>query len=83
MVEATPGAKEEVLREVYGLTTREAEVLLWIAKGAGAVRASGKGYARVAIAGMGHSTYRLAAPVCRLPRLFPRFAGRNAAYAAI
>ncbi|HEX3972000.1 MAG TPA: response regulator [Stellaceae bacterium] len=33
LVETSPGAKEEVLREAYGLTTREAEVLIWIAAG--------------------------------------------------
>jgi DNA-binding NarL/FixJ family response regulator len=33
LTETSPGAKEQVLRETYGLTTREAEVLIWIAAG--------------------------------------------------
>jgi DNA-binding NarL/FixJ family response regulator len=33
MSKTSPGAKEEVLRGAYGLTIREAEVLLWIAAG--------------------------------------------------
>jgi DNA-binding response OmpR family regulator/DNA-binding CsgD family transcriptional regulator len=33
LAETSTGAKEQILREAYGLTTREADVLIWIAAG--------------------------------------------------
>lgn len=33
LAEASPGARETILREAFGLTIREAEVLIWIAAG--------------------------------------------------